>query len=286
MTLALVMLLVSIQTGPARPAPASHADLTIRTRSSGGSEAETVTLQIKGQRQRQVEEIYLADGRLVLSSTQILLCDLGRAVWTNDSARLYVVEPIRSHRVAATSVAASSGMTADTRPVVETRTIDAVDTGERRAFGPLTARHVITTTTVERDGAAPRVVGVRDGWYADIPPRTCDPSMGATAVLVAGTGAGRVDVKWRGTAKTGFPLEERDRVMMDGGAVFERRTEFLGASYAAIPAVLFDMPAGYQPALPLPGGGYDFTRPDTIANRASALWRSVASWASYMWGRF
>jgi hypothetical protein len=42
---------------------------------------------------------------------------------------------------------------------VEVRTIDAVDTGERRAYGPLVARHVVTTTTVEREEIVPRRCG-------------------------------------------------------------------------------------------------------------------------------
>jgi len=243
----------------------------------GNGIVETVTWQSNGTRHRQTRGATLPDGTILDGSTELLQCDLQRVVIVNDHAHLYAVEPVPAPLPTRATLRAA---TIDTRPVVETRVIDAADTGERRVVGPLTARHVITTTTVERSGAPPRVSGIRDGWYVDVP-RGCDEGR-AEAVLVAGNAGGRVEVKLRGVARIGVPIDERDRMNTGGGEVV-RRTDLVEVSGAPIPESVFQVPDGYGPALPTPGGGHDMTRPDTIANRVSVLWTYTARWVLRWW---
>jgi hypothetical protein len=140
----------------------------------------------------------------------------------------------------------------------------------------------VTTTTVERDGAPPRIVAIRDGWYIDTPALACDTSGDSSAVAVLTLNGERPDMRWRGRARTGTVLEERDR-MFEGAGTFERQTELVEVSGAPIPPATFDVPDGYQPALPMPGGGHDLTRADTIANRAVLLWTMAAGWIQSWW---
>jgi len=38
---------------------------------------------------------------------------------------------------------------------------------------------------------------------------------------------------------------------------------------------LFNIPRDYRPALPLFRGGYDMTKPDTVANRLQVYWNEI-----------
>jgi len=96
------------------------------------------------------------------------------------------------------------------------------------------------------------------------------------------TGRGGVDVRFKGRTKIGFPLEERDR-HGDGTHFSERTTELVKFSDAPIPAAVFEIPDGYQPALQLPLGSYDLSRPDTIWNRASTYWSLASGWVQQWW---
>ena len=46
-------------------------------------------------------------------------------------------------------------------------------------------------------------------------------------------------------------------------------------SDAVLDKSLVEVPAGYRPALPRLIGGFDMTKPDTIANRLAAYWQDV-----------
>jgi hypothetical protein len=263
--------------------PGGSSDVTLRTRSHFGDHGavELMTLQMSGARRLIARQTQMPDGLVITAITNIVQCDLGRALILNDRAKIYAIEPAAPPSTRA--AVAMRPATVDIRPVVETRTIDAVDTGERRAFGPLMGRHVVTTTTVERAGKAAEVAGVRDGWYVDVDSRGCDgDDTGYAAVLIGSVGSGRVDVKWRGTARTGLALIERDRTMTAAQTI-ERTTELIDVSQAPIPSSTFDVPAGYRRALALPGGGADLTQPDSIANRVAAYWRYAAGWIASFW---
>ena len=98
-----------------------------------------------------------------------------RSFW-NDHTRIYATTPIPAARGPWRAVPP------DTRPIGETVTVDAVDTGERRTFGPFTARHVVTTTTTERAGeSGPVSTRVRDGWYSEYAMRIGGDAAAASA---------------------------------------------------------------------------------------------------------
>jgi hypothetical protein len=54
----------------------------------------------------------------------------------------------------------------------------------------------------------------------------------------------------------------------------------VGLAFAAVlDKSLFDVPAGYRPALPRLTGPFDMTKPDTVANRLAAYWQGVTTLA-------
>src|SRR5262249_51359809 len=114
------------------------SDITIRTRSTYGPRGavETVTVQLKGQRQRFVRHIDLRQvGGGTDEYSTISQCDLGRIVTVNEGAKLYAVDPIptvvTASRASGRVISGTHTLIGvkDTRPVSEVRTIDAVDAG-------------------------------------------------------------------------------------------------------------------------------------------------------------
>jgi hypothetical protein len=89
--------------------------------------------------------------------------------------------------------------------------------------------------------------------------------------------SGRTEVKWRGTGRAGFPLMQTDRTTTASG-VFEQRTELVAVSDATLADGLFEIPAGYRPALMRFDGGFDMLRADTWTNRASLAWETASAW--------
>jgi len=278
---AFALLPVALLTLAASP---QTSDITIKTRSTYGRHVngaiETVTFQLKGSRQRHVRRTEIGNTGSWFGITTIAQCDVGQVIEINEAAKLYAIEPVPSPAPLRARAILTRRPVEDTRPVVAVRTIDAVDTGERRSYGPLVARHVVTTTTVDREDASRNLEEVRDGWYVDLPwPRCQKP--GETGMFLAlglvGPAAGRVETRMKGRARTGFPIEEHDRRPNDRS---EQSTELVEFSEAPLAASLFEIPEGYTPALQLPfTGGHDLSRPDTVWNRASAMWTLAASWA-------
>src|SRR5262249_16601699 len=170
---------------------------------------------------------------------------------------------------------------------LQTMTIDAVDTGERRQYATLTARHVISTTTWEdrRERPERSTTEIKDGWYVDLPPVGCidwgGSTSGLTSVLLISSKNPAV-VTWRGRAKQGFPLIETIRVVAPEHT-YTATTELVEVSADPIDPAVFDVPAGYLSALPRWDGSYDMTRPDTLFNRAALLWQDVRRLAAMYW---
>jgi hypothetical protein len=276
--------LVSLALALAVTPPSS--DITIKTRQTStpaNGAVETITVQLKGSRQRFIRQTTLRDGHVASSYGWIVQCDTERMISINDIARIYAIDPVqRRPSYAGRGAVLSRTRVEDTRRVVEVQTIDAVDTGERRTYGPFAARHVVTTITIERDGGAPIPTNVRDGWYIDMPGPNCEQPGEVTTTQTLVGGHDRVEVRTRGRAKTGFPVEERDRHTFES-THFERTTTLVEFSEAPIPDSVFEIPDGYQPALPLPFGGHDLSRSDTLWNRASAYWSSATQWVQQWW---
>jgi hypothetical protein len=156
-------------------------------------------------------------------------------------------------------------------------TIDSVDTGERKQIGEFTARHVRSTTRMEAGLGACQASSVAevDGWYIDL--RTIRPPAhhGAVGVLIAGQSGCRDHFRFQklGNAPQGYPVEQTSRQTEQGHTTVVK-TELLESSTAPLDPALFELPGGYQPALHT-AWGYDFSRTDTMTNRAQYYWERV-----------
>lgn len=286
--IALLTTAAALISGPGVSSPsAASSHITIKTRTTFGGRQDssgTVLLQIRGARQRVVRAVEGSSSRLYAASAVITQCDTQQLVLVNDEKRLYGVSPLsdgsRMHGIAVVRNAA------DTRPVAQTVTFDAVDTGERRTFGALVARRVITTTTAEWQENSGVTRRVQDGWYIDLGSHDCGDGWGnvESAALIGGPSAGRTQFKWKGTARTGWPLIETDRTT-DAHGTFVSSTTLVEFSEAPLDPALFDVPSGYRAALPLSHGGFDLEKPDTVVNRVRHAVESAASWVHYTWSR-
>jgi len=84
----------------------------------------------------------------------------------------------------------------------------------------------------------------------------------------------------RGEPERGYPIESTWRQTGHGEAI-GITTSLVELSEAPLDQAIFDIPTAYRPALPLPGGGFDPSQPDSIGNRVESYWRLMTSWVSY-----
>ena len=269
-------------------------DLKIETRQTiddPQSTVQTDTLYFKGAWQRR--ELYLQfpsawSAQRTVRHATITRCDERRSLQLNHDARLYAwssinvigsdVYRLRSRGRERPEPAAAG---ADVKI-----TINTVDTGERRQVGSYFARHVITTITTDSSPGAntPRGESVEDGWYVDLPPAGCwDAGAGHSfltgSVVRPGGVPDRIKVESYGAGRRGFAIEETTRRRGEHEPPLTTRVTLIEFSDAVLDKSLFDVPAGYRPALPRLIGGFDMTKPDTIANRFSAYWQDVTTLA-------
>lgn len=144
--------------------------------------------------------------------------------------------------------------------------------GERRQFEHYIARHVRVKIRFEPSPCAstPASVEETDGWYIDLPGFGCQElASSGFARLSASSGnrQDRLQIKWLGKAPRGYPIEETSLVTEAGNKTISK-VELLEISEAPLNPSIFELPAGYRPALQTGNGGADLTKPDTIANRA------------------
>lgn len=256
-------------------------DLTIRTHREVGDLSSSVdTLYLKGARERsetRVEKPTAASNALHIGISQ---CDQKQSIALNPAAKTYARFPIqdwaeRMKRASRVQPNESGGAEVNV-------TIDSVDTGERKAFGSYTARHVKTTTEVDPGPGAsvPASTEETDGWYIDLPGLGCQDSdnigfVWATTRL-ANTAAqhDRINITHLGTAAHGYALQQVIKRTEEGRTTLGK-IELLEFSEAPINASIFEVPSGYSPALRTLQGGYDMTKPDTFANRLAQLWAEL-----------
>jgi hypothetical protein len=256
-------------------APLNRPDLTIRTKTVfSGTLSQTTTLQFKGARERHQSSLNRGGVEESISIT-IEQCDLQRSVVVSEAAKTFASWPIDTGLVrgARGRVPSVAGPPPGGPEVIVT--IDSVDAGERRQVGSYAARHIVTTTTEDREGSPTIKKEVKDGWYIDVGPQGCGAA--GTSFLYATNAGESVRIVQRGNARPGIPLEESDWLNPAEGA-FIIQTTLVELSEGRIDAAQFAVPAGYRRALPLPGGGFDLSRPDTLSNRASVYWVDFAEW--------
>jgi hypothetical protein len=290
----------SVQLGAVDPAddPKSGVpdvpDLTIKTEERVDQPHSTVltsVLYFKGPWQRRELHVRFPStvpAQRTMRHTAITRCDERRRLDVNDEARIYaswpvdvigrdlfVVRPWWRHR----SEPRPTG--AEVKIIVNT-----VDTGERRQVGRYSARHVITTTTTDPSPGANTPAGesVTDGWYIDLPPAGCQDAgehvfFASGSVVRPGAAPDRVTTEFHGTGRRGFAIEETTRSRGERQTQITTSVKLIEFSNALLNKSLFDVPAGYRPAVPRLIGGFDMTKPDTIANRLEGYWQDVTTLA-------
>jgi hypothetical protein len=296
-SLSMMFVLVAIAAASARPAGQATEfprfvvpnvpDLTIKTRHTSNHPNSTIVTEIVSlhgawQRHEQVFDFPFPtahrDRRVMITR-----CDQRQILHLNESTRTYAVLPIENRR---RNLGWFRLFTGWRQPEHQAGadvniTIDSVDSGERRQIGRYTARHVITTnTTTPSPGAKTSAgEGVEDGWYIDLPPVDCREQGDQQAILIGSIAPDRVKIQQRRTAKRGFPIEQVSRDG-NGDRAFTMSVELIEFSERRVDPSLFAVPQGYRPALPTWAGGYDFTRPDTLPNRAENYWEGLTAWAA------
>jgi hypothetical protein len=84
-------------------------------------------------------------------------------------------------------------------------------------------------------------------------------------------------VEFRGAGRRGFAIEQTTRRRGEHEPPFTTRATLIEFSEAILDKSLFDVPAGYRPAVPHLIGRVDMTKPDTVANRLAAYWDDVTT---------
>ena len=265
-------------------------DLTIKTRRThdeGSAPAITEILLLKGSRERR-EQIIQRPGLDEADNPIINQCDKRQVVQLNSKTRLYGAAPIGDWGV---HVKRLQPIPSPEQTGAEVEiTIDSVDTGERRQVGRYIARRVTTTRQVEPSlGANTRAsTDDRDGWYIDLPGLGCsnsraDASFLMTEVVSHGRPRDRLHFRQLGSALRGYAIQETIR-QTEGGRTRVTQVELLEFSEAQLDAALFNVPSGYQAALPRLYGGHDLTQPDTLVNRLHTYWDGLVVWAGHFLG--
>jgi hypothetical protein len=263
----------------------SFADLTIKKRQVFAATSSGVTtelLYLKGARERREFAFTRQSGDAPLGSASIWQCDQRRSVHLNLQAKLYTVSVLED----------SSEWLSRRRALPErqgadvTTTFDTVDTGEQRRIGSYVARRVRTTITVDPSPGANTPASTRetDGWYIDLQGLGCSKAattgyLAVGEVVRPGGLPDRHHYLTKGAARRGYAIEETNR-STQGGLTHVETVELIELSERAVEASLFEIPRDYQPALPLIRGGYDLTKPDTVANRIRDYWNGL-TWLTH-----
>jgi hypothetical protein len=219
-----------------------------------------------------------------LDLVSINRCDERVTLTLNPERRLFGIQPMSSVQ---TMIMVKSAAGTPTSTALTTMSEDVQDTGERRAVGPFTARHVITTEETRSVVAGQEYVSrqERDGWYVDVPLGCFDPlelnsRRDVSGVQVVKTGSGRrglaIEEVWRQSDRSGNRAD-----------LPTIRTTTSVVSERILDPLLFEVPAGYKAAVRMPGYGYyDMRRPDTWLNRLSAYWEATTLWMSSLMRSF
>src|SRR5262245_39878214 len=273
-------------------------DLTIKTRETFDLPQSTVRTDIlyfKGAWQRRELSLQFPSALPTQTAQHatITRCDEQRTLELNHEARLYGSSPLNfiSRDIYWTRSWSREKPEPSAPGADVTITVDTVDTGERRQVGSYSARHVITTITTDPGPGANtrRSESVEDGWHIDLPPAGCWDAGYGQSVLTAsaarpGTRPDRITGKFRGTGRRGFPIEQTTRRRGEHEPPTTSVVKLIEFSEAVLDKSLFDVPAGYRPAMPRLIGHFDMTKPDTVANRLAGYWEDVTRLARDFFG--
>lgn len=249
-------------------AVSAQGDFKMRQRMTAAGQTSESTVMIKGARERTESE---SRG---MKSVTIIECDLKRTVRINEIEKKYMIEPMVTD---APSVAPSTTTTTTKvktqKGGLVTRTIEIIDTGERKQMFGLTARHIKTIMTTDPSPGACEKDKQRvetDGWYVDLnvnfackterpiePPVQHERSRGGCIDQnkIVQKGGGKLGYALSVTSKIGMPGmdgadEDAETAAMMAkmgvsGGMMSTTTEIVELSRATLPQSLFEIPAGY-----------------------------------------
>jgi hypothetical protein len=246
-------------------------DFKMRQRMTVGGRTSESAVMIKGARERTESD------QMGMKNVTIMECDLKRTVMINDLEKKYFIQPMVTESApVAPTTATTTTKTKTKKGGVVTRTLEIIDTGERKQVFGLTARHIKTIMTTDPSADACEKDKQRietDGWYVDL-------SVGLTCKFDRPTenpmnyrenAPACVDQSkfiQKGTGKLGYALNVTTKISMPGmggdsgdgddaetkammekmgmgGGMMTMNTEILELSKATLPQSLFEIPAGY-----------------------------------------
>src|SRR6185369_18100366 len=223
------------------------ADTKIKSRQTSGGQTYENTTYIKGKRQRAEN----SGGQMVT----IEQCDLRRNLQLMPAAKVYTINPYDdgTPSTANTTSTHTTELGAVKKGGVVTSTVTTKDTGERKQMFGYTARHIITTMSMESSPDACSQNNTKmqiDGWYMDATfALDCDSNRQYTYRPRATAGGGcrdRYETKTIGTAKKGFPVYEKMTMLGMGAQSFTTINEVVEISQATLDQSLFEIPPDYR----------------------------------------
>jgi hypothetical protein len=221
------------------------ADTKIKSRQTSGGQTYENTSYIKGKRQRSE----VSGGQMVT----IEQCDLRRNLQLMPAAKVYTINPYDDGTPGSTTAhTATAEPGAVTKGGVVTSTVTTKDTGERKQMFGYTARHIITTMSMQSSPDACSQNNTKmeiDGWYIDATfALDCDSNRQYSyrPPVKAGGCRDRYETKTIGTAKKGFPVYEKMTMLGDGGHSFSTINEVVEISQATLDQSLFEIPPDYR----------------------------------------
>lgn len=234
------------------------ADLKIRQKVTMSGQTFETTKMIKGTRQRTENKSSTKGGAADFMSqvATIIQCDLRRTVLINDSKKLYFIEPFagETNTRAETPAARQPVVQKTRRGGTVTITFSVRDTGERKMFFGLTARHLIIVQETEASpdscNGASRSKMETDGWYVDFSAEfTCSVDVPDASVQRSDKPdcQDRIVTKQSGSGKTGFLLNGTIKFYdVDGNEQMTQIIETLELARTPLTAGLFEIPQGYK----------------------------------------
>ena len=221
------------------------ADTKIKSRQTSGGQTYENTSYIKGKRQRSE----VSGGQMVT----IEQCDLRRNLQLMPAAKVYTINPYDDGTPGSTTAhTATAQPGAVTKGGVVTSTITTKDTGERKQMFGYTARHIITTMSMQSSPDACSQNNTKmeiDGWYIDATfALDCDSNRQYSyrPPVKAGGCRDRYETKTIGAARKGFPVYEKMTMLGDGGHSFSTINEVVEISQATLDQSLFEIPPDYR----------------------------------------
>jgi hypothetical protein len=226
----------------------ASADTKVKSRQTSGGQTYENTSYIKGKRQRSE-----TSGGQMIDDCSSVTCDATSSSCRGQSLHHPAVRRPTTSNTTTTHTTTPTQPGVVTKGGVVTSTVTTKDTGERKQMFGYTARHIITTMSMESSPDACSKTNMKmeiDGWYIDAAfALDCDSNRQYTAYRPQASGGcrDRYETKTdRHRAKRISSLEKMTMLGPNGAPSFSTITEVVDISQATLDASLFDIPSDYR----------------------------------------